>query len=223
MENEVDELEVEQATFFLAKNLVLSERMDGDGELEGTLFLAGKILARYPTGAKRVFDIFSGIWRCKKPWSVKEIKPGILQFKFGCREDLERVFGGRPWMVKGSLMLLYQWPPFLTAEEIEFRWSPFWLRLVGLPPGFQNFASAKELAGMFGRFISCSVRQGHNMRIRVEIDTRKKFSPVFFLIGTLICLYGFKENTKIWDLFASSVDVLGTMRTSAIDEHGQKW
>ena len=42
-ETSLDE-EVEKATSFMAQNLMLSEKFDEDGEPEGTLYLAGKVL-----------------------------------------------------------------------------------------------------------------------------------------------------------------------------------
>lgn len=42
--------EVDKATSFMARNLLLSERGDEDGETEGTLYLAGKVLTKNPAG-----------------------------------------------------------------------------------------------------------------------------------------------------------------------------
>ena len=63
--------EVAATTSFLARNLQISEKVDADGEIMEPRLMAGKILAsRW---------VFVGIWKCVRLWSVKEIKPGLLQ------------------------------------------------------------------------------------------------------------------------------------------------
>lgn len=143
--------------------------------------LAGKILGNRVMGAKKVYDILSGVWRCQNPWFVKEIKPGLLQFNFRDKFDKERVLGGRPWTVKGSQLIIQNWPAMRTIDEISFDWSPFWLRLGGLPPGFHNLASAKELAPMFGRFIGFSSRNVKMVTLRTEMNVSKTVKAGFFL------------------------------------------
>lgn len=67
------------------------------------------------------------------------------------------------------------------VDEIKFGWCSFLVRLVGLPLGYHNFARANELALMLGRFISLSVWQGNNTRLRVKMNTRKCLKSSFFL------------------------------------------
>jgi len=71
----------------MAKNLVISEKLDGDGEREEPQMLARKILGNRVMGAKKVYEVFSGVWRCHHPWHVKEIKPGLFQFNFRDKFD----------------------------------------------------------------------------------------------------------------------------------------
>lgn len=173
--------EVVQTTSFLAKNLVISEKMDADGEKVDPLFLGGKILSEVFFGPRRVKDVFNGVWRCKKPWNVKEIKPGLLQFRFEDCGDLMKVMGGRPWTIKGYQLLLKRWPANLTEEELDFSVSPFWVRMGGLPPGFLNIGSARELAPMLGTFLGFSGRPGNDLKMRVDVNVEKALFSGFFL------------------------------------------
>ena len=59
-ELEEDE-EVIKTTSFLAKKLMITERIDGDGEREDPLFLGGKILSPFFFGARRIKEVFNGV------------------------------------------------------------------------------------------------------------------------------------------------------------------
>lgn len=175
--------EIEVATSFLAKNLVITRKLDEKGKCAQSSLLAGKIISnkKWGWGAKRVFEVFAGVWRCKRDWFVKEIRPGIMQFQFESQEDANRVLGGRPWTFKGFLMVIVAWPALKTIEELDFSFSPFWIRLRGLPPGFLNEASAESVAPMFGRYLGYGGREENDMRLKVNVDVRKQVFPGFFL------------------------------------------
>lgn len=65
--------------------------------------------------------------------------------------------------------------------EISFSDSLFWVKLYGLPSRFLNLASAKELAGMFGRFSSFFESYGEVLMMKVEVDTLEALRAGFFL------------------------------------------
>ena len=118
--------EMELATSFMAKNLVITRNIDVDGRCAESTFLAGKIISdkKWGWSAKRVFEVFSGVWRCKKGWFVKEIKPGIVQFQFENPEDANRVLGGRPWIIKEFQLVVVDWLAFKIVEELDFSFTP---------------------------------------------------------------------------------------------------
>lgn len=84
-------------------------------------------------------------------WFVKEIKPGIMQFWF---ENNEMQTGS--WETTVDVQGLSDDRLALAHPEdgggTRFSFSPYWIRLRGLPSGFWNKASAERLAPMFGKF-----------------------------------------------------------------------
>lgn len=179
--NEDFEEEMMQTSSILARRLVITEREDADGERAEPFFLAGKVLASTPVGAKTIWDVFRSIWKCRKSWRVKELEPGLFQFSFDDGDDLRRVMGGRPWKLRGAQLVLKEWPAHMLAGELDFSTTPFWVRLCGLPPGFHNIASARELAPLIGVFLGFSGRAGNDLKMRVEVNIQKALCAGFFL------------------------------------------
>ena len=163
---------------FMAKNLVLTKRVDADGEREKPLLVAGKI-DNLPDGGS---ESTRSVWRHLEMQValVCESKPGILLFFFGEREDKARVLGGRPWTLKGAQLILQDWPAQLTIDEIQFDKSSFWVRLCALPPGYVNLVSAKEVTSMFVRFLGYSAGYDNVLRLKVEVDISKGLHACFF-------------------------------------------
>ena len=123
--------EVERTANSLALTLNISNE-DGVFLEEGEEFiLAGKLLSTWPASAKRIHELFSVVWKCNKSWVVKELKPGLYQFRFRDKEDMEKIIARRPWTFKGSQMIFNPWPSYLTIKEITFEMSQFEVRFGG--------------------------------------------------------------------------------------------
>ena len=120
------------------------------------------------------------VWKCKRPWKIEEIKPGIYQLRFSLKEDGERILDGRPWICKGVQFLLQAWPEMMTIEEIVFDSSPFWIRMIGLPPGYLNERNGRQLATMVGRVVGFTGRDGSSRRLKVVVDINKPLKAGFF-------------------------------------------
>ena len=123
-EGKVEELVAETAET-LTRTLVVSNESWEDSNKEKDFILGGKLLKRWPTRAKGTREVLEKIWRCQRPWKVKEVKTGFYEFRFSLKEDMEKVIRGRPWTVKGAQLILVPWPPDLLIEEINFKISPF--------------------------------------------------------------------------------------------------
>lgn len=117
--------------------------------------------------ARQVYELFSSYWRCKWPWFIKEIKPGIFQLRFDLKGDKDRILDGKPWTCKGSQLVFQQWPKILTIEEVEFVSSPFYHLHNGSTPEFLNERSGRQMAAMGRIVIGFTRRYASSMRLEV--------------------------------------------------------
>lgn len=66
-------------------------------------------------------------------------------------------------------------------EEVVFDTSPFWICMTGLPPGYLNERSGRQMATMAGRVIGYTGRDAMSMRLKVVVDIEKPIKAGFFL------------------------------------------
>ncbi|KAK2976687.1 hypothetical protein RJ640_004288 [Escallonia rubra] len=85
----------------------------------------------------------------------------------------------------GSHMVVRDWPPDLAIKEIDFSFSPFWIRICGLSPNQMTKLNAEKIAGKIGKLkeidftTNGKISWYRYLRIRVEIDVRKPLHPGF--------------------------------------------
>ncbi|KAK9991321.1 hypothetical protein SO802_026306 [Lithocarpus litseifolius] len=109
---------------------------------------------------------------------IVEVGNNILQFKFGSQCQLEWVEKGGPWNFENNLLMLCRWGKGLTATNITFTHTPFWIQVWGLPFEYMTEEAGKDIGGKIGKVIevdkrSLQAERAKFMRIRVEIVIAK--------------------------------------------------
>ena len=66
-------------------------------------------------------------------------------------------------------------------EELDFTESPFWVAMLGLPPGYLNERNGRQFGATVGRVIGYTGREATSMRLKVMVDIRKHLKAGFFL------------------------------------------
>ena len=64
---------------------------------------------------------------------IVEVGNDILQFKFCSKHQLEWVEKNGPWNFDNNLLPLGRWRKGLTAANITFSHTPFWVQAWGVP------------------------------------------------------------------------------------------
>ncbi|KAL7189821.1 hypothetical protein ACSBR1_039458 [Camellia fascicularis] len=102
-------------------------------------------------------------------------------------EDRLRVLQESPWSVMGSLLVLQTLPLGKAIDELEFRWSPFWVQVHGLPFDKMTRAHGEVISSRIGRLVEIEAPSDglliHRsfLRLRIEVDVSKPLLQGFIL------------------------------------------
>ena len=102
-----------------------------------------------------------------------DVGNNVLQFKFGSEYQLKWVEQNGPWNFDNNLLLLCRWRRGLSAANIKFTHSPFWVQIWGLPFELMSEEVGRELGNSIGRFIEMDrqARQSEQAKfIRIRVD-----------------------------------------------------
>ncbi|KAG8387753.1 hypothetical protein BUALT_Bualt02G0054100 [Buddleja alternifolia] len=125
--------------------------------------------------------------------SVEENK---YAFIFKEKSDLDKVLKMAPWSFRGHLVILRQWDPDKSVENINLDSALFWVQARNLPVRSINTATAKIIGDTIGRFVKTDLvsenqRWRKALRIRVELNVHKPLTDSIKLQtpqGNVICV-----------------------------------
>ncbi|KAK2972614.1 hypothetical protein RJ640_029233 [Escallonia rubra] len=136
---------------------------------EYSLTLAAKIFSSKAFNAKAVQTVLHKAWNPSKGMKIQPHSDNTYSFSFKHEWDRKRVLDSRPWSVMSSHLVVRDWPPHLTLEELDFSHSPFWVRISGLPPNMMSKANAEKLGSKLGKDLSSGFSSGFWRRPNREL------------------------------------------------------
>ncbi|KAK3021224.1 hypothetical protein RJ639_045125 [Escallonia herrerae] len=116
---------------------------------------------------------------------IQPLEDYKLCITFNHEWDRSRVLDSRPWSVMSSHLVVRDWPPDLSMEEIEFNTSSFWIRICGLPPNQMTKRKNAKITESIGSLKEVDFTSNGRiswfkyLRIRVEIDIRHQLQTGF--------------------------------------------
>ena len=145
---------------------------------ECSLSLFGKLLSNRQQNQRALKNTLRSTWKMGSDLQIVDVGHDVLQFKFGSEYQLKWVEKNGPWNFENNLLLLSRWRKGLTASNIDFSHSPFWVQVWGLPFEMMDDEVGKELGNSLGKFIKSDKRFGQAdqakfMRIRVNLPLEK--------------------------------------------------
>nr|POE76313.1 hypothetical protein CFP56_25681 [Quercus suber] len=179
---------MEQAVLDGLQNLLLTKEEEkciqitnqGRAELlkDWLLSLFGKLLSSRLQNQQALKGTLRAAWKMGSDLRILEVGNGILQFKFGSRYQMEWVEKNGPWNFDNNLLLLCRWRKGLSAANITFTHSSFWVQVWGLPFELLSEETGKDIGNSIGIFVETDKRSGHTnqakfMLIRVELQLDK--------------------------------------------------
>ena len=96
---------------------------------ECSLSLFGKLLTDRKQNLRALKNTLRGAWKARSDLKIIEVGNSIIQFKFANEFQIQWVETNRPWNFENNLLLLKRWERGMTANNIKFSHSPFWVQI----------------------------------------------------------------------------------------------
>ena len=145
---------------------------------ECALSLFGRLLTDRHQNLRALKNTLKSAWKMGLDLQIVEVGNSVLQFKFNSEYQLQWVERNGPWNFENNLLLLCRWRKGLSASNINFTHSPFWVQIWDLPFEHMSMEVGRDLGNCLGNFIEADRRTGHYdqakfMRIRVNLQLDK--------------------------------------------------
>ena len=92
----------------------------------------------------------------------------------------------RPWSIRGGHLVLKQWNPSLTWQEVTFTTSALWVQVHGLPKLWRSPENLRLIGGKVGSVVEVDLaRDGGGtwkrfIRIQIEVELHRPLLPGIF-------------------------------------------
>lgn len=87
--------------------------------------LLGKILTYRNFRRYIVIEIVTKTWHLQVRVQTEKLGDNIYKFKFGWKENRDKIFRGRPWSLNDAHLILKEWLKEKALSEISFKESTF--------------------------------------------------------------------------------------------------
>ena len=126
-----------------------------------------------------------------------EVGNDIFQFKFNSKYQMEWVEKNGLWNFDNNLLLLCRWRKGLSAANIVFSHSPFWVWVWGVPFELMTEDTGWDIENGIDNFLeadrSWQTDQTKYMRVRAELPLDKPLRKRGYLMRM--------EGEKLWVTF----------------------
>ncbi|XP_030930790.1 uncharacterized protein LOC115956604 [Quercus lobata] len=165
---------------------------------ECQLSLFGKLLSNPQQNQRALKSTLRSAWKMGSDLRIVEVGNDILHFKFNSKYQMEWVEKNGPWNFDNNLLLLCRWRKGLTAANISFSHSSFWVQIWGIPFELMIEETGKAVGDKIGKLLEVDKRswqldQAKYMRVRVEIPLNKPLQRGGYLLNG--------EGEKVWVTF----------------------
>ncbi|KAJ4851408.1 hypothetical protein Tsubulata_014746 [Turnera subulata] len=89
------------------------------------------------------------IWNCKGDFKVSGKGANIYLFQFDNEEDKNTVFAGVPWFISNCHLVLKEWLPCMSWDQVDLGLSCFWIQVHGLPIEHVNHDNVVAIGNSF--------------------------------------------------------------------------
>ena len=93
----------------------------------------------------------------------------------------------RPWSIRCGHLVLKQWNPSLTWQEVPFTTSTLWVQVHGLPELWRSTENLRLIGGKVGSVVEVDLAGDGGrtwkrfIRIQIEVEVHRPLLPGIFL------------------------------------------
>ena len=132
-----------------------------------------------PFSHAALFGALRNAWGAAKEVTFKAKEPNLFVVQFHCLGDWNRVMEGRPWLFRGSAIVMEEYDGYSNVKTYKLDKIPIWTRIQGVPEMLmKKKVLAEKVAKKVGDCIVVSVDDGKInstpfLRARVWLDLKK--------------------------------------------------
>jgi hypothetical protein len=148
------------------------------GGLTEQIQAVGKLFSEKPGNAEGIVNAVGNIWCPRKGIKCKELGDNLFLFTFLQPAGKRRAIEDGPWEFGGDLLIVRDFEDCCLLEDLEFVYTPMWVRVLRLPIGLMTTATGEVIGDRIGSTIEVDTDEGGSavgkfLRIKVRFDIRK--------------------------------------------------
>lgn len=115
--------------------------------------MVGKIVTEKLIHKTSLHSALANIWCNPKGFRIEEVVDKTFHFFCSDDRDITRILKGSPWIFRNSWLIIQPWKRDIELSEMEFRYVPLWVQLLGLPPHSRTKKMAQKIRRSIGEGI----------------------------------------------------------------------
>jgi len=149
-----------------------------DRELELVPQAVGKLFSSKPGYVEGMIRTLGKIWCPTKGIRCKELGDNIFLFSFLQPGGKRRAITDGPWEFGGDLLIVVDFDSSKRLKDLQFIYTPMWIRVFDLPLGMMNTVTGKAIGDKVGKVLEIATDAdgsavGSYLRVKVQVDIRK--------------------------------------------------
>ncbi|XP_041016155.1 uncharacterized protein LOC121258677 [Juglans microcarpa x Juglans regia] len=129
--------------------IVITDHDIDNNMKRGRLCLVGKVIADKKINKDAFKNTLLKVWKACVGVKIHEVGDNLYVFEFQTEEDLNKIWGGQPWLFDTNLVCIKKFNGVTPPADLNFNSTTLWVQLHNLPLGCMN----KEIGGRIGSTI----------------------------------------------------------------------
>lgn len=101
-----------------------------------------KILTEKQLNKKVVKSMIKKGWDDPQGLTIVDPAPKTFLFNFADINTPLRILEEAPWNILGQVLILKQWNPQISMQEVDYTHTPYWVQIHGMPLEFYSKENA---------------------------------------------------------------------------------
>ncbi|KAJ4835304.1 hypothetical protein Tsubulata_048151, partial [Turnera subulata] len=123
--------------------------------------LLGRFVSTRSYGLNFLNTHMKKLWGCRGELKITQRGFNFFFFTFQLEDDLQWVIQKAPWSFANAHLVVKQWPPHLTWEQIDLSKSCIWVQVLGLPLTQLNAKNAERVGNAFAGLLEYEISKNN--------------------------------------------------------------